>query len=174
MRHSIGLGLVLALPLMLSGCGGEADDTPEAAPPEAAGPISTVVETTSGGLGDMNTAVHVAPEIAEAWRGVRVRVVDIDTGEGRTFEIPLGGADILGDTGLTLSAGIFIPDFVMDERGITSRSSEPQNPAVRVIISEDGMEDYEGWLFADMPEIESYPNPFYRVLLVEGIPAESP
>ena len=34
--------------------------------------------------------------------------------------------------------------------------------------------DYEGWLFADMPEIESYPNPFFRVLLVEGIPAGSP
>jgi len=162
------------MPLVFSGCGGKAPGNPETAPSEPAGPVSTVTGATSGGLGDMSTAVHVAPEISGAWRAVRVRVVDIESGEEQTFEIPLGGADILGDTGLVLSAETFVPDFVMDERGITSRSAEPQNPAVRVVISENGMEDWEGWLFAAMPEIESFPHDRYRVLLVEGIPAASP
>ena len=60
----------------------------------------------------------------------------------------------------------------MDESGITSRSTETHNPAARVVISEEGMADYEGWLFAAMPEIHPFPHDRYQVLLVEGIPAE--
>ena len=41
----------------------------------------------------------------------------------------------------------------MDEGGIMSRSAETQNPAARVVITGDGAADYEGWLFAAMPEI---------------------
>ena len=62
--------------------------------------------------------------------------------------------------------------FVMDESGITSRSADPNNPAVRVVISENGAVDYEGWLFAAMPGIHPYPHERYRVLLIEGIAAE--
>ena len=121
---------------------------------------------------DFTTPATVEPEIAAAWSGVRIRVVDRENGTAETFDIPLDGADLLGDSGLVLSAGVFLPDFILNEDGITSRSAEPLNPAVRVVISEDGKEDFEGWLFAAMPEIHPYPNARYEVLLVEGIPAD--
>ena len=88
------------------------------------------------------------------------------------IEVPLGEKVALGESGLTLSADTFVPDFVMDEGGITSRSAETHNPAVRVVISEAGVADYEGWLFAAMPEIHPFPHDRFQVLLVEGIPAE--
>ena len=122
--------------------------------------------------GGFSTEITVSPEIAAAWTGVRVRLIDRETGTEETFEIPLGGADMLGDSGLVLSAGAFLPDFIMDERGISSRSPEPINPAVRVVISGDGIGDFEGWLFAAMPEIHPFPHDRYQVLLVEGIPAD--
>ncbi len=56
---------------------------------------------------DFDTPATVAPEIAEAWSGVRIRVVDRDGGGEETFDIPLNGADLLGDSGLVLSAGVF-------------------------------------------------------------------
>ena len=164
--------LAPALLLFVWACGGQPAVEPD---PAAAG--NTEAESVSepsfvAGVTDFDVPSTVPPEIAAAWVGVRIRVIERESGADETFEIPLGGADLLGESGLVLSAGIFLPDFILDEHGITSRSAEPVNPAVRVVISEDGMEDFEGWLFAAMPEIHPYPHDRYQVLLVEGIPAE--
>ena len=176
MRHSIALTLVLVV--ALAGCGGKTDSTAEAPAGEQAMPNDDVHQTAAqmpgmgGMMAGLNTDIAMDPSIKGAWSGVRIRVVDVDTGDDQIVEIQLGGADLLGDTGLVLTAQTFVPDFVMDDNGITSRSSETNNPAVRVLISEEGSEDYEGWLFAKMPEIHPYPHTRYQVLLVEGIPSE--
>jgi hypothetical protein len=163
--------LAASLLLMAWACGGQpaVEPDPAAAENNAAEPAAQPV--FDAGVTDFDVPATVPPEIAAAWSGVRIRVVDRENGAEETFEIPIGGADLLGDSGLVLSAGVFLPDFILDEHGITSRSAKPVNPAARVIISEDGMEDYEGWLFAAMPEFDPYPNPRFQVLLVEGIPA---
>ena len=177
MRHLTGFALSLAL--IAVGCGSDraVDTVPDArqdASEAVADPATDSIGTSGGGsLGDATTEVRVAPEIADAWSAVRIEVLDRDTGDERVFEVPLGGADLLGDSGLVLSAETFVPDFIMDENGIRSRTPEPHNPAVQVVISEDGMEDYRGWLFAAMPEIQSFPHPRFRVLLLEGVAAES-
>jgi len=168
--------ITLALLLVLGACSGQPTAAPDSAGHENARERSPgTAHSTGNGAAlpaiDFTTPATVDPEIAAAWSGVRIRVVDRESGDEETFDIPLGGADLLGDSGLVLSAGVFLPDFILDEDGITSRSAEPLNPAVRVVISEDGMEDFEGWLFAAMPEIHPYSNPRYEVLLVEGIPA---
>ncbi|MDX2438375.1 MAG: hypothetical protein QNL88_15185 [Acidobacteriota bacterium] len=166
----------LILLLVFSGCGGRSGTEPDSDPAGTSHQRSNEAESSPDSAiamaaADFDTPATVAPEIAEAWSGVRIRVVDRDGGGEETFDIPLNGADLLGDSGLVLSAGVFLPDFILDEDGISSRSTEPINPAVRVVISEDGMEDYEGWLFASMPEIRPYPHTRFEVLLVEGIPA---
>ena len=168
---------VLALFLVLAACGaptGEQVDLTEVTDsmPDDDVHAGAMKEAMGGGMGGaLNTEIIVAPEVAAAWSGVRVQVVDSETGDAQVLDIPLGKTVELGDSGLTLTAHAFVPDFVMDEGGITSRSADPNNPAVRVLISEDGAVDYEGWLFASMPGIHPYPHPQYRVLLVEGIPA---
>ena len=170
MRHPITLTLVLVV--ALAGCGAKTDSTAESTPVDQAMPKDAAHAPAMGGMmAGLNTDIAMDPSIEGAWSGVRVRVMELETGEEQFFEIQLGGADMLGDTGLVLTAQTFIPDFIMDDNGITSRSAETNNPAVRVLISEDGMEDYEGWLFAKMPEIHPYPHARYQVLLVEGIPS---
>jgi len=163
-----------ALILILGACGGQSSTEPGSAanpgPPSVAATDPARFAVLAGAA-DFDTPATVDPEIAAAWSGVRIRVIDRDGGAEETFDIPINGAELLGESGLVLSAGVFLPDFILDENGISSRSAEPINPAVRVIISEDGMEDFEGWLFASMPEIHPYPNVRYEVLLVEGIPA---
>jgi len=160
--------------LVLWACGGQTTTEPAAAEgsvaPSVAAEDSARIATLAEAA-DFNTPATIEPDIAAAWSGVRIRVIDRDGGAEEIFDIPINGAELLGESGLVLSAGVFLPDFILDESGISSRSAEPINPAVRVIISEDGMEDFEGWLFAAMPEIRSYPHERYEVLLVEGIPA---
>lgn len=122
--------------------------------------------------GGVNAEVTIDPEIADDWRAITVRLVDLADGTETLHEIPIGGEAALGDSGLTLRPLTFIPDFVMGDGGITSRSTEPVNPAARVIITEQGKPDYEGWLFAAMPEIHAFPHDAWGVVLVAGVPAE--
>jgi hypothetical protein len=166
--------IILTLALIVTGCGAGSDTAkPDVqAMPDDDVRSSAMGESTGGMMGGLNTDIHLDPEIAGAWSGIRVHVVDSETGDGQIFDIALRETVALGDSGLTLSADTFVPDFVMDERGITSRSAETHNPAARVVITEEGMADYQGWLFAAMPEIHPFPHDRFQVLLVEGISSE--
>jgi hypothetical protein len=163
------LALLAAAAPLLGGCGSPPPAPQQAAAAAPAAPTGPAPSATTAGL---DSEITVAPEIASSWRAVRLRVVDVESGGEQLFEVALGGAELLGESGLVISVEAFIPDFVMSEHGIGSRSAEPHNPAARVVISEEGTEDFRGWLFAAMPENFPYENPRYRVLLIEGVPAE--
>jgi hypothetical protein len=165
------------------GCGGSSSPSTEDVEPAASHEAlpdddahAEAVDAAMGGAmhsgGGINAEVTLDPEIAGDWKAIRVRVVELESLEESFHEIVIGEEGPLGDTGLTLRAITFVPDFVMGEAGITSRSADPQNPAARVVIVEDGKDDYEGWLFGAMPEIHAYPHESYGVVLVEGIPVE--
>ena len=121
--------------------------------------------------GSLNTDIHLSDAVRDAWTAIKVRVVDTTTGAAQEVEVPLGQTAPLGDSGLTLTAKVFVPDFVMDPTGITSRSDTPNNPAAQVVITEAGKDPYTGWLFAALPDIHPFPHDRYQVLLVEGVPA---
>ena len=172
MRYAIAL--VLILPLIFAGCGAGSDTTQTDVQEMPGDDVhATAMGGSLGGMmGGLNTEINMDPEIAGAWSGIRVQVADSETGDVQTIDVRLGETATLGNSGLTLTVDTFIPDFVMDEGGITSRSAETHNPAARVVIAEEGAADYEGWLFAAMPEIHPFPHSRYQVLLVEGIPAQ--
>ncbi len=172
MRYTSAITLALALIFAGCGAGPETTEPDVEAMPNDDVHAATMGESMGGMMGGLNTDINLDPEIAGAWSGIRVHVVNSETGDAQIFEATLGETVPLGDSGLTLSANVFVPDFVMDEGGITSRSAETQNPAARVLIAEEGAADYEGWLFAAMPEIHPFPHDRYKVLLVEGIPAK--
>jgi hypothetical protein len=165
---------VLTLGLILTGCGAgsEAPPTEAQSMPDDDVHASAMAESMGEMMGGLNTEIDLDPEIAAAWSGIKVHVVALDTRQGQMFDVALGETVVLGDSGLSLTAEAFIPDFVMDEKGITSRSADTHNPAARVVITEEGADDYDGWLFAAMPEIHPFPHQRYQVLLIEGIPAE--
>lgn len=172
MRYAIAL--VLILPVVFTGCGAgsETAETDVQAMPDDEVHAAAMGPPMDGMMGGLNTEISLDPEIAGAWSGIRVHVIDRETSEGQIIDVALGESVVLGDTGLSLSTDTFVPDFVMDEGGITSRSAETHNPAAMVVIAEEGAADYEGWLFAAMPEIHPFPHDRYQVLLMEGIPAE--
>jgi hypothetical protein len=64
---------------------------------------------------------------------------------GKSFQI--------GDTRFSATVTDFEPDFVIDlpTHSITSRSIEPQNPAFRLIVREQGQPQDTTWAFLNMP-----------------------
>ncbi len=177
MRNSKTLILITLLAAL--GCGGSttppAEDVDTGAAHDSMPADDVGANAMGGGMhqgAGINAEITLDPEIADDWRAIRVRVVELETMKESFFEVPIGEEAPLGDTGLSLRTVVFIPDFVMGENGITSRSAAPQNPAARVVILEEGKDDYEGWLFGAMPEIHAYPHELYGVMLAEGVPVE--
>jgi hypothetical protein len=61
-------------------------------------------------------------------------------------EFPVGASDY------TARVVQYIPDFGIDQKmRVVSRSNEPRNPAVRVIVKESGVTQDTSWAFANFP-----------------------
>lgn len=173
-------GVVLMIGVAITGCGGEQPEVegePQAEPMAAAHESAAEAGVEGGaamhGSMKVNRDVNVDPEVVEAFTGVRLEIVDTTTGESRQVDARLGEPTDLGKTGLTVTPLVFVPDFVMDDTGISTRSAEPNNPAAKVRIEESGVQPFEGWLFGELPDVHPFPHDRYRVLLVSGIPAGS-
>lgn len=167
------LSVVALIALCALGCGGA--QTPAETELESAETVSDPHAGMAGGMlgvDEQPASITLAPEVAAMWPAVRIRLVDRGTGEESVFDLQLGEPAPLADSGLTVRVEAFVPDFVMDAGGITSRSVDPNNPAAKVLIVEEGKMDYTGWLFGAMPEIHPYPHERYQLLLVEGIRSE--
>ncbi|MHB8095547.1 MAG: cytochrome c biogenesis protein ResB [Candidatus Aminicenantales bacterium] len=70
----------------------------------------------------------------------------------RTLALSPGGAADLGD-GFELAAVRFVPDFVIEESGrVSTRSYEPENPALLIEIRRNGEKLFSGWIFLNHPD----------------------
>lgn len=172
---------LMALALAIAGCGGKKAAEPGAGAAQGAAAKTTAEsqvashempnDQTHSQAMTMNREVRLDDSVRAAWSGIRVNVEDAKSGSSQSYDIPIGSTLPLGDTGLTLQAKAFVPDFTMGSDGITTRSAQPNNPGAEVIISEQGKPDFNGWLFSKMPDIHPFSHERYRVTLVSGIPS---
>ena len=91
-----------------------------------------------------------SPKVKTVTLGVRHRVYHdfVDTRVARPRQ-PF----TIGDTPYSATVIDFVPDFVLDlDAGrITSRSTEPRNPAFRIVVRESGVPMDTTWAFLNMP-----------------------
>jgi Uncharacterized protein conserved in bacteria (DUF2155) len=134
---------------------------------EAAAPV----DVKPGGVkpGDVPTRLEVPPEVAAAYSGIRIGWRDKSNGQQGTIEVPLGGGAPLPDPTLVVRADVFLPAFTMGAGAITSDGVEPQNPAARITVFQNGKEIFGGWLFARFPDVHPFTHPRYELRLEGGI-----
>ncbi|MCX8030926.1 MAG: DUF2155 domain-containing protein [Thermodesulfovibrionales bacterium] len=113
--------------------------------------------------------IVLSDEIKRSWSSVRLVFEDRGTNRQTELLVKLGKEFNIANTDLKIICKEFIPDFKMDKDIITSKSNEPNNPAVQVIIYERGKAIFEGWLYAKYPEIHSFQHQRYSITLREGI-----
>ena len=63
----------------------------------------------------------------------------------------MGGSFELEGSTIKVVVGPFLPNFVMTETNYTSKGNELTNPAVQLVVEENGKTLYEGWAFAKYP-----------------------
>ncbi len=113
--------------------------------------------------------IIVPPETKNSWTGIKFIFEDRNTKKKSEYAAKLGSEMNITGTDIKIVFGEFLPDFKMEKDVITTKSNEPNNPAVRVEISEKGRRIFAGWLYAKYPEIHGFEHQRYSITLKEGV-----
>jgi len=113
--------------------------------------------------------IVVPDSVKNKWKAVVITIEDKTNNTTEDVTIPLNSTHEVKGSNLKIKVGDFLPDFKMDGVTITSSSNEPNNPAVRIIVSEGDEEIFKGWLYSKFPAIHPFQHEKYGLLLKEGI-----
>jgi hypothetical protein len=190
-----GLALVIAVALLNGGCGGSGkNETPlpqskkisDVDVPQFEGSQSksdysgkqaviTPDETHPGikkGV-KINRVVIVPQEVESQWKAVKIRVLNkIDESKNSMKIVSLGESFKLNGTTIKVIVGPFLPNFVMTQKNYSSKGNELTNPAVRLVVEENGKKLYEGWAFAKYPTMYAFEHDEFALQLMDYIPAD--
>ena len=115
--------------------------------------------------------IFVPKSVAGKWKAVKILVRDKSDEERNHMQtVDLGSSFPLGDSGITVSAGEFFPNFVLDQTRYTSMNNTLDNPAIHLVITENGKEIYNGWTFAKYPGLYAFEHERYSLQLMDFIP----
>ena len=67
------------------------------------------------------------------------------------YEVKIGDEVTVLDTDLKVKVLNFIPNFTMGDGVMTSLDSKPENPAVNIVVTEEGKEIWTGVIFSLFP-----------------------
>jgi hypothetical protein len=117
--------------------------------------------------------VVVPPEVKEKWANVTITVDDKKENKQTDYVVELGSELKIPDSNLTVKVGPFLPDFKMSGEVITSSSNEPNNPAVGIVVFDNGQKVFPpsgevGWLYSKFPTIHSFQHDRFSLVLKSG------
>ncbi len=115
--------------------------------------------------------IFVPKSVAGKWKAVKILVRDKSDEERNIMQtIDLGSTFPLGDSGIIVNAVEFFPNFVLDQTRYTSMDNTLDNPAIHLVITENGKEIYNGWTFAKYPGLYAFEHQRYSLQLMDFIP----
>ena len=115
------------------------------------------------------TEIDIPEGVKGVWVSAVVTIQDRSKGNSEDITIPLNSEYKIADSNLKLVVGDFLPDFRMEGSTITSSSSEPNNPAVQIVILEGEEEIFAGWLYSRFPAIHPFQHEKYSITLKAGV-----
>ena len=186
--------LVIAVALLIGCGGGDDNETPlpqakkisDVDVPQLEGsrsqpaysekqPVATPDETHPGvkeGV-KIDRGVVVPQEVEGQWKAVKIMVRNkIDESRNSMKMITLGDSFELDGSAIKVTIGPFMPNFVMTQKNYSSKGNELTNPAVRLIVEENGKILYEGWAFAKYPTMYAFEHDEFALQLMDYIPAD--
>ena len=115
--------------------------------------------------------IVVPSEVEGKWNAVKVLVRNKkDERLGGVYSLSLGASFIPAGSGLKVTVGPFLPNFIMDKKVYTSKGNELLNPAVQLMVEEAGKIIYKGWAFKRFPSMYEFEHQLISIELLEAIP----
>lgn len=113
--------------------------------------------------------IIVPDDIRTKWKGVILTVMDRETMNVRDYTVSIGRKFVIPGSKIEVQAGEFLPDLKIDGNIYTTSSSDLLNPAIRVLITEDGKEIFKGWLFQKFPSVHPFKHQKFGITLKEPV-----
>jgi len=196
MKRSLSVMMVVVMILFsIAGCKKKEEQQQPATRQQGGIPQGPIVETPmtqpSGPQGQMPPGhgmpgvevpkvefqIVVPQDVKARWSAVKFIVEDKIQNTQQEISAPIGGETKIPNSDLLVKVGPFLPDFRMDANTITSSTSEPNNPAVGVIVYEGGKQIFPepgkkwGWLWArkELQMMHLFQHQRYAITLKEGV-----
>jgi hypothetical protein len=167
---AITLGFILVVSV---GACKKKEEQPIPRTPMQGAPMQTPMSPQMPPHGNMTPKAEkkiVVPEDVKAkWRKVKLAVEDKASKKMGEYTVSVNSEFVVPNSNLKIVVSEFLPDFKMDEFTITSATADPNNPAVRVEVFEDGKSIFKGWLYSKFPAIHPFEHKKYGITLKEGV-----
>lgn len=109
--------------------------------------------------------VKLSKEVLDKWKEAKVEVTDVASKDKETLTIKVGSTVALKKAGFKLKLKALVPDYLIKDRQIESRSNEPKQPAILVELIEKDKTIASGWIFRNMPDFNSYKDARIAIVL---------
>jgi hypothetical protein len=117
--------------------------------------------------------VVIPDETDGKWKAVKLLIKNKkERDRNKKKTIILGSSFELEDTGIKVTVGPFLPNFVMNQKTYTSRGNELTNPAVQLLVKQNGKILYTGWAFAKYPEMYAFEHEHFALQLIDYVPMD--
>ena len=114
----------------------------------------------------------VPSEVKNRWRAVKLLILNKKEEEiGRMQIVELGTRISPVNSELMVVVGPFLPNFMMNKSAYTSMGNEELNPAVQLVVEENGKIIYKGWAFKNFPTMYAFEHQDFSIKLIGAIPA---
>lgn len=121
----------------------------------------------------IDRSILMPENVKGKWKAVKLMVRNKDDEEQNEMKtVELGSSFPLGDSGLKVTVGPFFPNFVMDKTRYTSMDNKLINPAVRLVVEENGKTIFEGWAFEKYPSLYAFKHEKYSLQLMDSVAAD--
>ena len=111
-------------------------------------------------------------DVEDRWKAVKILIRNKkDKEKGRIQIVGLGTSVTPENSGLRVTVGPFLPNFMMNKTTYTSMGNDELNPAVQLIVEENGKIIYKGWAFKKFPSVYAFEHQVFSIKLLGAIPA---
>ena len=122
---------------------------------------------------NINRGIVIPKAVEGQWKAIKIMVRNkLDESRNSMKTVSLGGSFELEGSTIKVVVGPFMPNFVMTQTNYTSKGNELTNPAVRLVVEENGKTLYEGWAFAKYPTMYAFKHDEFAFQLMDYIPAD--
>jgi hypothetical protein len=121
------------------------------------------------GTPKIERTVVVSKEVKAAWKAVKLTIQSKAAKTSKEYTVNIGSELAVPNTKMTVKVLNFLPDFKMSDKEIYSASAKPNQPAAQVLVSENGKEIWNNWLFSLQPGIHPFEHQNISIVLVGGV-----
>jgi hypothetical protein len=113
--------------------------------------------------------VVASKEVTAKWKAVKLAIANKAARTTKEYTVNVGSELSIPDTKITVRVLNFLPDFKMSDKEYYSASDKPNMPAARVVVTENGKEIWNNWLFALQPAVHPFQHENVGIVLLSGV-----